>query len=99
MSQTRDPHDILIRPLLTEKITSLRDAKNCVAFVVHPKASRLDVRNAVEKALKVRVASVNVMNVRGKLKRQGRFVGRRAGWRKAIVTLREGEKLELYESA
>ena len=94
-----DPHDILIRPLLTEKITSLREAKNCVAFVVNMQATRIDVQRAVEQVLKVRVESVNVMNVKGKLKRQGRFVGRRSNWRKAIVTLKQGEKVELYESA
>lgn len=94
-----DPHDILVRPLLTEKITGLRDVKNCVAFIVKKHATRLEVQRAVEKALKVRVESVNVMNVKGKRKRQGRFVGKRADWRKAIVTLKEGEKLELYESA
>ena len=96
---TSDPHDVLIRPLLTEKITSLRDVKNCVAFAVRVTATRLEVQRAVEKALKVRVVSVNVMNVKGKRKRQGRFVGKRSDWRKAIVTLKEGEKLELYESA
>ena len=94
-----DLHDILIRPLLTEKITALREGKNCVAFHVKKEASRLDVQRAVEKVLKVRVEHVNVMNVKGKRKRQGRFVGKRPDWRKAIITLKEGEKLELYESA
>ncbi len=94
-----NPHDILIRPLLTEKITNLRDQKNCVSFVVDGRASRIDIGHAVEAVLKVKVKSVNVMNVRGKPKRQGRFVGRRANWKKAIVTLHEGEKVELYESA
>ena len=94
-----DPHDILIRPLLTEKITSLREVKNCVAFMVNRQATRLEVQRAVEKVLNVKVESVNVMNVKGKPKRQGRFVGKRPDWRKAIVTLKEGEKLELYESA
>ena len=94
-----DPHDVLIRPLLTEKITSLREVKNCVAFMVKREATRLDVKWAVEKALKVRVESVNVMNVKGKRKRQGRFLGKRPDWRKAVITLKEGEKLELYESA
>ena len=94
-----DPHDILIRPLLTEKIASLREVKNCVAFMVKRQATRLEVQRAVEKVLKVRVECVNVMNVKGKRKRQGRFVGKRPDWRKAIVTLKEGEKLELYESA
>ena len=96
---TLNQHDILVRPLLTEKITLLRDQKNCVSFVVDSKATRIQVRRAVESVLKVRVHSVNIMNVKGKPKRQGRFIGKRANWRKAIVTLKEGEKVELYESA
>ncbi len=95
----RDPFDILIKPLLTEKITSLQEHANRVAFVVRSDANRIDIRRAIESALKVKVKSVNVMNVRGKRKRQGKFVGNRPSWKKAIVTLKEGEKLELYESA
>jgi len=95
----RDPFDVLVKPLLTEKITGLQDQANRVAFVVRKNATRIEVRLAVESALKVKVKSVNVMNVMGKTKRQGRYVGKRADWKKAIVTLRDGEKLELYESA
>lgn len=95
----RDPFDILIKPLLTEKITGLQEQANRVAFVVRKNATRVEIRLAVESALKVKVKTVNVMNVMGKTKRQGRYVGKRADWKKAIVTLREGEKLELYESA
>lgn len=95
----RDPFDVLVKPLLTEKITGLQDQANRVAFVVRKNATRVEIRLAVESALKVKVKTVNVMNVMGKTKRQGRFVGKRADWKKAIVTLREGEKLELYESA
>ncbi|NKB80665.1 MAG: 50S ribosomal protein L23 [Nitrospirales bacterium] len=95
----RDPFDILIKPLLSEKITNLRDRSNCVAFKVSLDANRIEIRRAVESALKVKVESVNVMNVLGKRKRQGRFLGRRASWKKAIITLKEGEKLDLYESA
>ena len=94
-----NPYDVLIRPLLTEKITSIREIKNSVAFAVNTQATRIDVRRAVEKIFSVKVASVNVMNVRGKMKRQGRYLGKRADWRKAFVTLKEGEKIELYESA
>lgn len=94
----RDAYDILIRPLLTEKITSLRESANKVGFVVRSDANRVEVKRAVESALKVRVERVNIINVQGKTKRLGRFVGRRASWKKAIVTLKEGEKLELYES-
>ena len=95
----RDPFDVLVKPLLTEKITGLQEQANRVAFVVKKNATRVDIRHAVESALKVKVKTVNVMNVMGKTKRQGRFVGKRADWKKAIITLREGEKLELYESA
>ncbi len=94
-----NPHDILIRPLLTEKITALREVKNAVAFSVARRATKIDVRLAVEKIFKVKVDSVNVMNVKGKRKRQGRFLGKRSDWRKAVVTLQEGQKIELYESA
>ena len=94
-----NPHDVLIRPLLTEKITDIREVKNGVAFAVHRHATRIDIRRAVETVFSVKVASVNVMNVRGKKKRQGRFSGKRADWRKAFITLKEGEKIELYESA
>ena len=73
--------DILLRPLLTEKITGLREQANRVAFAVRPDANRIEIRQAVELALKVKVKSVNVMNVLGKKKRQGKFVGRRASWK------------------
>ena len=94
-----DSHRILIRPLLTEKITALREATNTVGFVVHPDANRIQIRLAVEALLKVKVDKVNIMNVRGKVKRLGRFSGRRSDWKKALVTLKQGEKLEMYESA
>jgi len=94
-----DSHRVLIRPLLTEKITGLREKTNTVGFVVHPDANRIQIRLAVEALLKVKVDKVNIMNVRGKVKRLGRFSGKRSDWKKALVTLREGEKLEMYESA
>lgn len=92
-------HWILVQPLLTEKITGLREKGNTVGFVVHPEANRVQVKQAVESLLKVKVEKVNLMNVRGKMKRLGRFAGRRSDWKKAFVTLKEGEKLEMYESA
>lgn len=94
-----DLHQVLIQPLLTEKITALREQGNTVGFLVHPHANKIQIKQAVELLLKVRVARVNVMNVRGKIKRLGRFSGKRSDWKKAFVTLKEGEKLELYESA
>ncbi len=93
-----DPYDVLIQPLLTEKITALREAHNKVGLLVRRDANRIQIKRAVEAALKVRVERVNVLNVLGKTKRLGRFAGKRPDWKKAIVTLKAGEKLELYES-
>lgn len=91
--------EVLIKPLLTEKITALRESQNKVGLMVHPDANRIEIKRAVEAALNVKVLKVHVMNVRGKVKRLGRFAGRRQDWKKAIVTLKAGEKLEVYESA
>jgi large subunit ribosomal protein L23 len=94
-----DLHAVLVKPLLTEKITGLREQTNTVGFMVHPDANRVQIGQAVEALLKVKVEKVNVMNVRGKVKRLGRFTGKRSDWKKAFVTLKKGEKLEMYESA
>ena len=67
----RDLHQILVQPLLTEKITALREQGNTVGFLVHPSANKIQIKQAVESLLKVKVARVNVMNVRGKMKRFG----------------------------
>lgn len=89
---------VLLRPLLTEKVTALRESGNTVAFVVDSKANRIQIKRAVEELLKVKVERVNVMNVMGKMKRLGRFSGKKSDWKKALVTLKKGEKLELYET-
>jgi large subunit ribosomal protein L23 len=94
-----DLHSVLIQPLLTEKITAMREASNTVSFLVHPDANRLQIKQAVETLLKVKVERVNVLNVLGKVKRLGRFSGKRSDRKKAFVKLKAGEKLELYESA
>jgi len=94
-----DMHAVLVQPLLTEKLTGIRETTNTVGFIVHPDANRVQVKQAVEALLKVKVARVNVLNVLGKVKRLGRFSGKRSDWKKAFVTLKKGEKLEMYESA
>jgi len=96
---TQGIHTVLLRPLLTEKMTDLRESSNQVGFLVRADANRVQIKQAVESLLKVKVERVNVMTVKGKLKRLGRFAGRRSDWKKAIVTLKKGEKLEIYESA
>ena len=75
----------------------MREQTNTVGFLVHPDANKIQIKQAVETLLKVKVSRVNVVNIRGKVKRLGRFVGKRSDWKKAFVTLKEGEKLELYE--
>ena len=94
-----DVHAVLVQPLLTEKLTGIRESTNTVGFVVHPDANRVQIKQAVQTLLKVKVARVNVLNVLGKVKRLGRFSGKRSDWKKAFVTLKKGEKLEMYESA
>lgn len=94
-----EEYQILRRPLLTEKSTILREGQNKVVFAVHPSANKPAVKSAVERILKVKVLDVNIMNIRGKEKRVGRFSGRTSNWKKAIVTLKPGEKLALFEGA
>jgi large subunit ribosomal protein L23 len=93
----KEAHQIIKRPLITEKSTRQKDEGNQIAFVVDPKAGKIQIRQAVEKLFKVKVLSVRTMNVTGKKKRLGRFVGRKSDWKKAIVKLREGDRIEFFE--
>ena len=92
------PRTILKRPLLTEKSTRLQDHLNQVAFEVDVDANKVQIANEVEKRFDVKVAKVRTMNFRGKLKRMGRFEGRRSSWKKAVVTLAKGHKIEFFEN-
>jgi large subunit ribosomal protein L23 len=85
--------DVIRRPLVTEKTTLLREDGRTVVFEVAREANKIDVKRAVEKLLGARVDGVRTANTQGKLKRQGRFVGRRSDWKKAYVTLKDGQKL------
>ncbi|HYC60066.1 MAG TPA: 50S ribosomal protein L23 [Thermoanaerobaculia bacterium] len=85
-------NQIIRRPLVTEKSTILREEGNVIAFEVDGNANKIQVKNAVEELFKVKVEDVRLFNVRGKMKRLGRFVGKRRDWRKAYVRLKEGEK-------
>jgi large subunit ribosomal protein L23 len=90
-----DPADVLVRPLVTEKSTALGERGQYV-FEVHAAASKHDVARAVEALFHVAVARVNVLNLRGKPRRFGRFVGRRADRRKAVVSLQEGHTINIF---
>lgn len=85
-------NQIIRRPLVTEKSTMLREDANVIAFEVDPSANKIQVKSAVEELFKVKVEEVRLFNVRGKMKRMGRWVGKRRDWRKAYVRLKEGEK-------
>lgn len=87
-----DAHKVIRRPLVTEKSTLLRENGSVLSFEVDPSANKIDVKRAVEQLFKVKVADVRVVNFRGKMKRMGRFVGKRTDWRKAYVRLQPGEK-------
>ena len=82
--------DVIRRPLVTEKTTQLREDGRTVVFEVAREANKIDVKRAVEKLLGARVDGVRTANTQGKLKRQGRFVGRRSDWKKAYVQLAPG---------
>ena len=90
--------DIIRRPLITEKSQIQRDESNTVAFEVDSRANRIEVKRAVETQIKVKVAEVRIASMHGKVRRQGRFVGRQPDWKKAYVRLAPGEKtIEFFE--
>ena len=93
----KEAHQIIKKPLITEKSTRQKEEGNQIAFVVDPKAGKIQIRQAVEKLFKVKVLSVRTLNVTGKKKRLGRFLGRKSDWKKAIVKLREGDRIEFFE--
>jgi large subunit ribosomal protein L23 len=96
----RNLHDVLRRPLITEKSTILKETQRSLCFEVHRDATKPEIKKAVETLFGVKVLDVRVANVHGKVKRQGRYQGRRPDWKKAYVVLREGEKMvEFFEQA
>ncbi len=91
--------DVVKRPLITEQAERNREAAHQYAFEVHRDATKIQVKNAVEKLFAVHVTAVRTSIARGKNKRVGRNIGQRPNWKKAIVTLREGETISLFEGA
>lgn len=89
-------YDVIRKPFLTEKAMMMQEKSlNTVVFQVHTEATKTQIKEAVEDLLKVKVEHVRTMNFKGKEKRFGRILGRRNDWKKAIVTLKEGEKLDI----
>jgi len=95
----RDAHNVLIRPVVSEKSYGLMD-ENVYVFVVDPAATKIDVRHAVEQAFGVRVVNVNTLNRKGKTKknRKNNTIGHRSDTKRAIVTLHEGDSIDLFEN-
>ena len=93
------PQDVIIRPLITERAAIAQEEENKVFFQVATDANKLEIKDAVESLFGVTVTSVRTMNVKGKLKRMGLHSGRRPSWKKAIVTLGEGDSLDFFEGA
>jgi large subunit ribosomal protein L23 len=98
MSLPLNARDILLAPVVSEKSYSLIEASK-YSFKVHPKAHKTQIRQAVEELFDVTVISVNVLKVQPKPKRRGFHRGTKPGWKKAIVQLREGDTIEIFEGA
>jgi len=88
---------VIRRPIITEKGNLQKEANNKVTFEVHPDANKQEIKAAVEMIFKVRVLNVCSLNQRGKVKRVGRFLGKRRNWKKAIVTLGPNDQIEFFE--
>jgi large subunit ribosomal protein L23 len=92
-------YDIIIRPLVTEKTNLQKELHNQVSFEVDRRANRIEIKRAVEEGFKVKVASVRTLQMTGKTVQRGRIQGKRRDWKKAIVKLMPGERIEFFEGA
>ena len=90
-------HEIIKRPLITEKTSIQKELFNKVTFEVDRRANRIEIKKAIETIFNVRVASVKTMQITGKTKQRGRITGKRRDWKKAIVTLLPGERIDFFE--
>jgi len=92
-------HDIVKRPIITEKTSIQKEAHNQLTFEVDRKANSVEIKKAIEDIFNVNVARIRTMQVKGKTKQRGRIVGKRRDWKKAIVTLMPGERIDFFEGA
>ena len=94
---SKNPYEILRRPLITEKSTTEKETSNKLVFEVALRANKIEIKHAVEQMFKVNVLDVTTMTMRGKKKRVGRSLGKKSDWKKAVVTLKEGERIDFFE--
>lgn len=92
-------YSVIKRPLITEKSNRQKESQNQYFFEVNRKANKIEIRRAVEQLFRVKVDRVNVSRVHGKVKKLGRNVGRRPDWKKAVVSLRKGDRIDFFEGA
>jgi len=95
----KDTQRVIRRPMVTEKSTRQKEESRQYVFEVHRDANKIEIQSAVERLFKVRVLQVRTSNVLGKVKRLGRRYGKRPDWKKAIVTLKEGDRIDFFEGA
>jgi large subunit ribosomal protein L23 len=93
----RDPREVIIRPVVTERSAALQEEARTYTFIVSRESNKRDIRNAVEKLFGVGVEDVRTANYRGKWRRVGRTLGRRPAYKKAIVKLADGDAIDVYE--
>jgi large subunit ribosomal protein L23 len=93
----RKGHDIIVRPLVTEKSTDQLERNSAYTFVVAKDANKIEIAKAIEELFNVKVRQVRTMRYAGKQRRVGKFIGQRASWKKAVVTLRDGDTIEIFE--
>ncbi len=92
-----DPRQIILEPIVTEKSTIAREMNNMYSFKVIPNATKPQIATAIEAIFEVKVLKVRTIRMEGKVKRLGRNIGRRSAWKKAIVTLAEGDSVDFFE--
>ena len=90
-------HEVIIRPLITEKTSIQKELNNQLSFEVDRRANRIEIKQPIESIFNVRVAAVKTMQVTGKTKQRGRITGKRRDWKKAIVKLLPGERIDFFE--
>jgi large subunit ribosomal protein L23 len=92
-------YDLIKRPVITEKTNIQKESYNQITFEIDPLANRVEIKKAVENIFNVRVAAVRTLQVKGKTKQRGRILGKRRNWKKAIVKLMPGERIDFFEGA
>jgi large subunit ribosomal protein L23 len=95
----KSQYRLITRPHITEKVLLLKEDGNKVVFKIRKDTNKIELKNAIESIFNVTVEAINTLTVKGKKKRLGRYEGRKSDWKKAIVTLKEGDTIEYFEGA